>query len=128
MKWNQSKHELGYTAMDTRHEEFTVLHQKLVESNKDNFVENLEALYAETKEHFAEEEAWMKQIKHSSMPEHKADHEKVLGELYRFLQKSKAGNTMMARAYVKDRLPEWFDLHLSMMDSALAADLKQKGV
>lgn len=127
MDWTQAKHELGYAAMDARHQEFTGLHQKLMESGREDFATHFEALYEETKEHFAEEESWMESIGHSAIAEHKAEHEKVLGELYQFLQKSKAGNTLMAKAYAKERLPEWFDLHLSTMDSALAAAMKEQG-
>lgn len=57
--------------------------------------------------------------------EHTAEHQRILGELDRF--KSKVDNEifMFARTYIREQIPDWFNLHLATMDSALAAHLIQ---
>ncbi|THF56924.1 hypothetical protein E6O51_18960 [Pseudothauera rhizosphaerae] len=57
--------------------------------------------------------------------EHVNEHQRVLGELMAFGRGVQAGRLKFARAYVQQSLPEWFDLHLSTMDAALAAHLKR---
>jgi hemerythrin len=59
-----------------------------------------------------------------AISEHASDHQRVLGELARFEKRVVAGSTAMARAYIREQLPHWFDLHIKTMDSALAAHLK----
>lgn len=43
----------------------------------------------------------------------------------RFADQLKQGKSMFARAYISERLPDWFDLHLKSMDSALVWHLEQ---
>jgi hemerythrin len=60
----------------------------------------------------------------AAISEHISDHQRVLGELTRFGKRIAAGSTAMARAYIREQLPQWFEIHLQTMDSALAAHLK----
>lgn len=126
--WDESKHILGIPDMDKEHQKFCEELTLLLGANRENFAELLNQLYTHTQEHFAQEEQWMKACNFSAYPEHKSEHDKILGELNLFVQKAQKGSTMMAKAYVKDRLPEWFNLHLSTMDSALAQKMKEEGI
>ncbi|MGE0014245.1 MAG: hemerythrin, partial [Azoarcus sp.] len=54
------------------------------------------------------------------------EHQRVLAELRAFNRSVKGGRLLVARAYVRESLPEWFDLHLSTMDAALAAHLRKQ--
>ena len=67
----------------------------------------------------------MQQSGFPATAEHKGEHHRVLGELSQFTRQLEKGRSMMARAYVKERLPGWFTLHITTMDSALAAHLKR---
>lgn len=126
--WDENKHSMGLPDMDKEHQKFCEDLARLLQADKNNFAELLNKMHIHTQEHFAQEEQWMKECNFSSYAEHKSEHDKILGELNLFLQKAQKGNTMMAKAYVRDRLPEWFDLHLSTMDSALAQKIKEEGI
>jgi hemerythrin len=54
------------------------------------------------------------------------EHHRVLGELLQFNRNVKRGRLSLARAYFMAGLPEWFERHLSTMDSALAAHVKNR--
>ena len=47
-------------------------------------------------------------------------------ELQQLNRSLKRGRLPLVRAYVREGLPEWFDTHLTMMDSALVAFLKKQ--
>jgi hemerythrin-like metal-binding protein len=83
-------------------------------------------LLEHTREHFEQEEAWMRGSAFPATAEHRADHQRVLGDMTRFARQVERGLIPMARAYVRE-LPRWFALHAVTMDSALAAHLKATG-
>lgn len=124
MVW-QDRYTLGVLEMDLEHKKFCVDLSELLKANSDNFIELFEKLYEHTLEHFRGEEQKMLECKYTSYAEHKSEHDKIVGELTIFLKKSKNGNTIMAKAYIKDRLPQWFELHLATMDSSLAQKIKE---
>ena len=78
-----------------------------------------------TQEHFTEEERLMDECGFSAKQEHVGEHTKVLGELNQLSKRVQTGNLFMAKAYVRERLPEWFALHSSTMDSALVSALNK---
>lgn len=59
-----------------------------------------------------------------AMAEHEGEHFRVLGDMLQFNRAIQRGRLIMARAYVRDSLPEWFRLHLTSMDAALAKQLR----
>jgi hemerythrin len=60
------------------------------------------------------------------LQEHRGEHRRVLAELRTLGQRAAAGRLALGRAYVRERLPDWFALHAATMDSALAAHLKER--
>jgi hemerythrin len=67
----------------------------------------------------------MEQSKFPAMGEHKADHQRILGELAQFKKRLDKGLVSFARAYAVEKLPNWFTLHVMTMDSALVAHLNR---
>ena len=61
-----------------------------------------------------------------ALHEHRDEHARVRGEMQHFATMIERGSTIMARSWVRERLPDWFDLHARTMDSALAAHLKKQ--
>lgn len=112
--------------MDDMHREFAQLVNTLAEANGNQFVELFGQLCTHCKTHFERENALMQASSFPSVAEHEAEHQRILGELKQYQRKVNKGAISFARAYVKDRLPEWFQLHLTTMDSALAYHLNQK--
>lgn len=116
---------LGHDAIDAMHGEFEALLQKLAGADKAAFSPLFVELISHTQHHFDEEQRLMEESRFSSIQEHVGEHTKVLGELNQLAKRVKAGNTLMAKAYVRERLPEWFNLHSSTMDSALVSALAE---
>ncbi|GGC10550.1 hypothetical protein GCM10011352_41280 [Marinobacterium zhoushanense] len=117
-------YRLGDGNMDQTHIEFLQLCQEATGESGDQFAASLNKLFEHTQQHFSVEEQRMIETAFPSYAEHRADHQRTLGELERFARRATAGKTAMARIWLNEGLPGWFDLHAKTMDSALAAHLK----
>lgn len=115
---------LGVSEMDDTHQEFIELVNRLQHSNKVDFAALFSQLLKHTKQHFDAEYQMMQTTQFPAIEEHQADHLRVLGDLERMGRSLNNGSVMMARAYVLEMLPGWFDLHAITMDSALAGHIK----
>ena len=58
-----------------------------------------------------------------AIAEHRSEHARVLRDLEILGTQLAKGRVKLARAYVREQLPDWFALHAETMDSALAAHL-----
>lgn len=112
--------------MDEMHLDFAQLINELADAKGNQFVELFGRLYEHCQAHFDREKELMSASVYPSLAEHDSEHQRILGELKQYQRKVNKGAITFARAYVKDRLPEWFQLHLTSMDSALAHHLNQK--
>lgn len=112
--------KVGIESIDTRHSEFWELYIAVKKAPNETFVDAFERMIEHTKNHFAEEEAHMKQIIYANLHEHEQEHAKALEEMNYFFEKAKSNKSIFARAYVNDRLEHWFRQHLLNMDSDLA--------
>lgn len=112
--------KVGVDSIDQRHEEFYVLYDTLKNATDNEFLEAFDAVILHTQGHFAEEEADMGSVVYPNKAEHKQEHQKALDEMNYFREKASSGKLMFAKAYVKDRLGDWFRTHLLNMDSDLA--------
>jgi hemerythrin len=80
-------------------------------------LERLDALLAHTREHFAREETAMEESSFPPYPMHKAEHDRVLGEMKaegRAFQQG--GDAERLWAYVSHAIPAWFVQHIHSMD------------
>ena len=123
----EATYAVGDASIDHTHREFLELCVAASQAQGPTFVERLNALFAHTRAHFADEEARMQATAYPAFGEHRAHHQHLLGDLERFCQRTAAGRSAMARAWLNDSLPQWFDLHARTMDSALAVHLRQCG-
>lgn len=114
--------------MDETHQAFIELVNSLIAtSGKQQFIEQYEVLIEHTKQHFQREEEKMLETGFPATGEHQADHRRVLNELAGFQRSLQRGRVQLVRMFVKERLPEWFRLHLATMDTALAVHIKTAG-
>ncbi len=120
------RHALGMDAMDNIHREFITLVAALIAANNVEFPALFQELINHTRAHFAAESELMRASKYWGMPEHESEHNRVLGELQQLNLRLKRGHLPLARAYVKEGLPEWFDTHVTMMDAALVMHLRKQ--
>lgn len=123
--WDEAQHSLSHDSMDATHVVFVGLVNALASADKQTFIKLFTELYEHTQAHFAAEDELMKSSGFASTEEHISEHRRVLAEMTQLLKRVQKGSLTFARAYIKDRLPEWFALHLMSMDQALAVHLQK---
>ncbi len=119
---------LNHADMDATHQEFLGLLQAASTCPVKQLTTAFEKLVSHTELHFVQELQWMQNSKFPALGEHRDEHQRILGELNFHLKRLNQGKTTMALAYLKEYLPEWFNLHVSSMDSALAQHLHKTAV
>ncbi|EIJ43864.1 hemerythrin-like metal-binding domain-containing protein [Beggiatoa alba B18LD] len=124
MDWSDA-YQLGLPLMDDTHQEFVALVNKTHDANNADFKVLFTELLTHTQAHFDKENQLMVATKFPALGEHQAEHQRVINELKQFKQRVDKGMISFGRAYIKDRLPEWFALHTKTMDSALAVHLQR---
>lgn len=115
---------LDMPQMDKTHREFIDLLYALDKASAAEFVNLFPTLIEHTRAHFDAEQKLMEASRFPATGEHRSDHQRVMGDLMRLGERVAAGSTAMGRAYVREQLPQWFDIHVQTMDSALAVHLK----
>lgn len=123
--WDAHRHTLGVTELDRAHEEFILQVAALIQSSDVEFPALFQLLINHTRSHFNEEGQLMRSSKYPGLAMHENEHHRMLGELQQLNRTLKRGHLALVRAFVKQGLPEWFDIHLSMMDAALVSHLKK---
>ncbi len=113
--------------VDVHHREIDAIHAELAElvtalsaATDVSYVELYAKLIAHTEDHFSEEESMMRESGFIHAAEHLTEHRQMLQEMRQFQQR----RLLISRAYIRERLPERFRLHIIRMDSLLAAWLK----
>ncbi|MFA5081119.1 MAG: hemerythrin domain-containing protein [Hydrogenophilaceae bacterium] len=125
--WVDAVHGLGIDEMDQTHREFTALVNLLNEADDADFAALFGKLLDHSRQHFSNEGRLMRISRFPALGEHEGEHHRVYGDLVQMNRAVQRGRLMLARAYVRTGLAEWFGLHLATMDSALAAHLKRTG-
>ncbi len=110
---------------DASHEALAEVIAGLIAASNAAFPVRFQTLVTLFKMHVAEEGGLMRASRYPGIAEHEGEHHRVLGELVQLNLAIRRGRTALARAYVKDGLAPWFDLHLATMDAALAAHLRR---
>jgi hemerythrin-like metal-binding protein len=109
----------GYAPIDQDHQEFLDLLNQLETAADAEFPTLYQQLYEHTEQHFERENQLMQQLAYPATTEHKAEHQRVLGEFKQFKSRIDRGLIVFGRLFVTDRLPLWFKLHIATMDYAL---------
>ncbi|WP_019868108.1 hemerythrin domain-containing protein [Methylovulum miyakonense] len=115
-----------YGPIDQDHEEFINLLNALDTVTNADFPALFQELYEHTEAHFERENQWMAQSAFPALIDHKGEHQRVLGEFKQFKSRVDKGLVAFGRSFVRDRLPQWFALHVTTMDTALAMHLNQQ--
>lgn len=125
INWSDEDHSLNLDIMDDTHREFVDIINQLNSASDAEFRGLFEKLLVHTESHFARENELMEKTGFPAIAEHKGEHLRILGEFNQFNNRVKKGLYTFGRAYIRDSIPQWFNLHLATMDSALAAHLKK---
>lgn len=127
MEWDGARYDLGIDEMDHTHREFVALVNLLNDADDTDFAALFDKLLDHTRQHFSNEGRLMRIARFPALGEHEGEHHRVYGDLVQMGRAVQRGRLMLARAYVRKGLAEWFNLHLATMDAALAAHLKRMG-
>jgi len=111
--------------IDTLHGEFVDLVNALGRSTDEAFPPLFQELVRHTEGHFDFENKQMRRKRYPLMTTHRAEHDRVLGEMRRINDEVKRGEFETARYYLTE-LPAWFRLHVLSMDCALSTFLTKK--
>ena len=122
LEWSE-RLELGRSDMDDTHREMIDLMNAAAAAGKAAFPAAFSALLDHTRDHFAAEEAMMAKSGDPAATEHAQQHAKLLGEMAQLQKRVDAGRVTFARAFIRDRLPDWLVTHAQHMDSLLASHL-----
>lgn len=116
---------LGHPAIDTLHDELAGLLAAALATPDQALAEALAGLQHHCLHHFAVEEGLMREQRFAGYQEHRHQHQQLLGELDGMRRAVARGRHGLARAWLRERLPEWFDLHVSQLDAQLVAFVRQ---
>ena len=87
----------------------------------------LESLYVHTREHFAREEAAMRDASFPAFSFHQAEHVRILGELGEAQRRfAESGAIEQLESYLAT-LPPWLDQHIRSMDAVTARYVAEWG-
>jgi len=87
----------------------------------------LDELVAYTVSHFSTEERIMTAQKYEGYEKHKAEHTKLIEDVSDFVQKFKAGKSMIS-IELMNFLKDWLSKHILETDKKLGAALNAKGI
>ena len=121
MEWTENL-QLGLAPMDTVHQEFVELYNRLAAADDGSFLAELDRFIEHTEAHFAMENGWMEATNFPGC--HKAEHDRVLAVMHDIRGRSAAGDRVLGKRLVEE-LPGWFENHATGMDAALAYYLEQ---
>jgi hemerythrin-like metal-binding protein len=119
-------HTVSYELIDNDHDEFIKLLNQLDSAGNADFSALFQELYEHTEQHFDRENQLMTQFTYPGETEHKGEHQRVLGEFKQFKARVDKGMIVFGRSFVRERLPQWFGLHVTTMDSALVAHINKQ--
>lgn len=111
--------KLGYGPLDTVHEEFLALLDTLLAVPEEEMSRVLESVHLHSREHFAQEERWMRETDFPARDCHAEEHAAVLASLAGVSRRVASGDYAAGRRLAR-ALADWFPGHAIHLDSALA--------
>jgi hemerythrin-like metal-binding protein len=117
---------VAFEPIDKDHDEFIELLNALDTADNADFPALFQQLYDHTEQHFERENQLMAQSAFPASVDHKGEHLRVLGEFKQFKSRVDKGLVAFGRSFVRDRLPQWFALHVTTMDIALAMHINKQ--
>ncbi|WFP51058.1 hemerythrin family protein [Methylomonas sp. EFPC3] len=115
----------GNDQIDGDHVEFIQLVNQLDKADNPEFAQLFRLLHEHVVAHFERENQLMAQCGFPAESEHKSEHQRVLSEFKQFQSRVDKGLVGFGRAFVRERLPGWFAVHVATMDSKLASYIRQ---
>jgi len=119
-----SKISSGAIYMDALHHDTVQALMRISTTADQEFCEGYGLLLHKVERIFRTEERWMEEIDSPELKHHRAQHARILGNLYQGQSHIARGDTQFGRNIIDKSLPEWLFFHASTMDSTLAQELR----
>lgn len=87
----------------------------------------LNSLVSYTRDHFADEEKFMRQAAYPAYANHKVEHDKLTSEVVKLVQDMEAGRAAMSMQLL-DFLKDWLQKHILNTDKQYSRQLQAAGV
>lgn len=110
--------------MDEKHDAFLDLLRKIQAARQEEFLVLFKQMIEHTKEHFAFEEALMRERAYYGLQDHLDEHENLLDEMEYFFNKA-AKMPPFGYSYINEYAYDKFKRHIINIDSQLAMFLKE---
>lgn len=122
LQW-KDQYSVGIEAVDHEHRELIDLINRLHEEfttkrSKDAVEAFFGDLFRGISAHFALEERFMRERGYGALPQHKADHERLLDEIRDIMEMARESDSL-GQAELARRLDAWFSRHFETHDAAL---------
>lgn len=122
LQW-KDQYSVGIEAVDHEHRELIDLINRLHEEfatrrSKESVEAFFGDLFRGISAHFALEERFMREQRYGALPQHKADHERLLDEIRDIMELARE-NKDLHQAELAKRLDAWFSRHFETHDAAL---------
>jgi hemerythrin-like metal-binding protein len=125
LQWSAAL-SLELPQMDGTHREFVRLLARAETCDDEALPAAWRELVAHTEEHFAREDAWMRETGFAASGCHIVQHRVVLRVLHEGQQQADRGDLLPVRQMIRE-LAIWFPQHAQAMDAALALHLRSCG-
>lgn len=124
IRWSDDL-RVGLGFIDDDHHEAVILMNEMSDASGDALLALFRRFLTHSEEHFAREEAMMRETAFLALVPHKGEHERVLHEMRRVLVGLEAGDAQTD--YFTEALPQWFLGHRNSMDLVTANFARQRG-
>jgi hemerythrin len=121
---HHAPHVTRMLAMDSLHGQVRKALFVALDADDPSFLSRFRALTAALENTFATEESWMEEVDYPAAKSHREQHARVLSGMHHVHCSLLAGNVATARKVVACLLPDWLNLHVSTLDTALAMYLE----
>jgi hemerythrin len=110
----------GATNLDKLHRELFQAMSDTASASDENFGDYFSALVKKAERAFLTEEQWLEQMDCEMLKAHREQHADVLHALHNIHPKILEKDFDLGRKVVRELLPQWYLVHVSTMDAALA--------
>lgn len=118
VEWSRDM-ALGIPSVDESHKELLQRLNELLAAPDESFGPGFLSMVAEFEADFQEEEKLMEDIDYPGICGHREQHARLLGALHHIASHVMSGDVALGRE-AAELLPQWFQFHMSTMDTALA--------
>jgi hemerythrin-like metal-binding protein len=117
---------LGDETLDRDHRGILERIQAVIDSDNVALPTLLRTLLVHIEQHFDRENELMGKYRYRGLRDHKAEHDLLLREFQRCVERVDDGSPGVGRMFVVERLVPWFEVHVPSMDCVLVLHVQKQ--